>query len=93
MNMKSKILSILNGILTLVVNLCRFTLSAVFLASGFVKAIDPTGMGYKINAYLHNWAICSARDSACWRDISVFRFLSKAFFFTASFAHSSLLQR
>lgn len=63
MNMKSKILSILNGILTLVVNLCRFTLSAVFLASGFVKAIDPTGMGYKINAYLHNWGF-SFSDNA-----------------------------
>lgn len=34
------------------VNICRFTLAAVFIFSGFVKAVDPLGTQYKIQDYL-----------------------------------------
>lgn len=34
------------------VNLCRFILAAVFIFSGYVKAIDPLGTQYKIQDYL-----------------------------------------
>ena len=63
MNIKSKLLPLLDVILTISVNLCRFALSAVFLVSGFVKTLDPTGMGYKINAYLHNRGFSLSDDS------------------------------
>lgn len=33
------------------VNLCRLVLAVVFLFSGFVKAADPVGMSYKVEAY------------------------------------------
>ena len=34
------------------VNVCRFLLAAVFIFSGFVKAVDPLGSFYKIQDYL-----------------------------------------
>lgn len=37
---------------TLLVNACRCILSATFIFSGFVKAIDPLGTQYKIQDYL-----------------------------------------
>jgi uncharacterized membrane protein YphA (DoxX/SURF4 family) len=36
---------------TYIVNACRFVLALVFIFSGFVKAIDPTGTFYKIQDY------------------------------------------
>lgn len=41
------------------VNLCRFFLSAVFIFSGFVKAVDPLGVQYKIQDYLAAFGILS----------------------------------
>lgn len=41
---KSKLKSIL-------VNICRFLLAAVFIFSGYVKAIDPLGTQYKLQDY------------------------------------------
>lgn len=39
-------------------NVCRFSLSVVFIFSGFVKAVDPLGTQYKIQDYLiaFGWA-------------------------------------
>jgi uncharacterized membrane protein YphA (DoxX/SURF4 family) len=34
------------------VNTCRFLLAALFIFSGFVKAVDPLGTTYKIEDYL-----------------------------------------
>ena len=36
----------------LIVNLCRLLLAVVFILSGFVKAVDPTGTQYKLEDYL-----------------------------------------
>ena len=36
----------------LAVNVCRFVLGAVFVISGYVKAIDPLGTQYKLQDYL-----------------------------------------
>lgn len=38
-----------------VVSLCRVAVAGTLLFSGFVKAADPVGMGYKLNAYLKHW--------------------------------------
>ena len=45
------------------VNFCRLFIAAVFLASGFVKAVDPMGMSYKINEYLKGVGIMISYDS------------------------------
>ena len=40
-----------NRTLLLLTNLCRLLLAAVFIASGFVKAVDPKGLLYKLQEY------------------------------------------
>ena len=40
-------------------NVCRFLLAAVFIFSGFVKAVDPLGSFYKIQDYLAAFGIIS----------------------------------
>lgn len=40
-------------------NVCRFLLAAVFIFSGFVKAVDPLGSFYKIQDYLTAFGIIS----------------------------------
>lgn len=39
--------------MSVLVNVCRFMLAAVFVFSGFVKANDPLGFQYKLGDYLH----------------------------------------
>ncbi len=39
------------------INFCRFVLAALFIFSGFVKAIDPLGFFYKIQDYLTAFGI------------------------------------
>lgn len=41
------------------VNLCRFLLGALFIFSGFVKAVDPLGSFYKIQDYLTAFGMIS----------------------------------
>ena len=36
---------------TIIVNICRLVLAAVFIFSGYVKAIDPLGTQYKLHDY------------------------------------------
>lgn len=36
---------------TLLTNACRVLLAILFLVSGFVKAVDPTGFFYKLKEY------------------------------------------
>lgn len=45
------------------VTVCRLLLAGTFLLSGFVKAADPAGMCYKLNAYFAHWGI-GLSDSA-----------------------------
>lgn len=40
------------GLLRVVVNLCRLVLGITFVVSGYVKAVDPLGTQYKIHDYL-----------------------------------------
>ena len=40
-----------NRTLLLLTNLCRLLLAAVFIVSGFVKAVDPKGLLYKLQEY------------------------------------------
>ena len=37
--------------ITLGVNICRLVLAVTFIFSGFVKAVDPLGMQYKLHDY------------------------------------------
>lgn len=58
--------------ISLAVFVCRFALAVTFLFSGFVKAIDPIGMAYKLNAYLRNWDILLSDDSLLLQSGAVF---------------------
>lgn len=43
--------------------LARMVLAATFLFSGFVKAVDPLGMSYKLNAYFAHWGVALPEGS------------------------------
>ena len=40
-----------NRTLLLLTNLCRLLLAVVFIVSGFLKAVDPKGLLYKLQDY------------------------------------------
>lgn len=40
-----------------IVTICRFCIAITFIVSGFVKAVDPVGMSYKLNAYFSYWGL------------------------------------
>ena len=46
--------SVLSSSLT---NICRFVVALTFLASGFVKAVDPIGTQIKIEDYMAAWGM------------------------------------
>lgn len=48
-------------------NLARIIIAFTFIFSGFVKAVDPMGMFYKLNAYFANWDMIFATDSVLLR--------------------------
>ncbi len=48
-------------------NLARIIIAFTFIFSGFVKAIDPMGMFYKLNAYFAYWDMMFAADSVLLR--------------------------
>ncbi len=56
MNLEPKKIHIIQ---TVGINICRFFLAAVFIFSGFVKAVDPLGSFYKIRDYLAAWNLLS----------------------------------
>ncbi|MBR6078256.1 MAG: DoxX family protein, partial [Paludibacteraceae bacterium] len=64
-------------------NICRLVLAAVFIFSGFVKAIDPLGVEYKIHDYLHAFGLdAMAGDGLCLFlaiALSTFEFLAGIF--------------
>ena len=41
------------------VNVARFLMSAIFIFSGFVKALDPKGTGYKFDAYMAKFGLAN----------------------------------
>lgn len=45
------------------VTVCRILLAGTFLFSGFVKAVDPVGMSYKLSAYFTYWGFSFAENS------------------------------
>ncbi len=50
--------------------ICRTALAITFLFSGYVKAIDPLGMNYKLQAYMQHFGIAIAPESL-WMSIAV----------------------
>ncbi len=51
-----------NLALTILTNIGRFVLAAVLIISGFVKAVDPMGLSYKLSEYLSAFDIASIPD-------------------------------
>lgn len=51
-----------HSLLSIVVNVCRWLLAAVFLFSGFIKANDVQGTVYKIQEYFGAWGLWRFSD-------------------------------
>lgn len=49
------------------VNVARLVLAATLIFSGFVKAVDPMGMFYKLSAYFAHWGFTFSEDSLLLR--------------------------
>jgi triosephosphate isomerase len=56
-----------NIVLFLCANLARLVIAFTFIFSGFVKALDPMGMFYKLNAYFAHWDMAFPADSVLLR--------------------------
>lgn len=52
----------LDSLIGITVNVARFLLSFTFIFSGFVKALDPKGMAYKLDAYGISFGLSSYVD-------------------------------
>lgn len=61
----------LNKAKTVWVNVCRFLLAAAFLFSGFVKAVDPLGLQYKLEDYLEAFGLLSLFSTSLILDFAV----------------------
>lgn len=48
---------------TVLINVCRYVLSATFIFSGFTKAVDPQGMSYKLEAYFQYFGLSKFLES------------------------------
>ncbi|MDR1846979.1 MAG: hypothetical protein LBR17_02555 [Bacteroidales bacterium] len=49
-----------------VVSICRFIFGAVFMLSGFVKAVDPMGTAYKMEEYINVFGMSGWFESVPW---------------------------
>lgn len=52
-------------------NILRFIFGGLFLFSGFVKAVDPSGTGYKIEEYMNAFGFQGLIDFAPWLPITL----------------------
>ncbi len=60
-------------ITTALVNICSFTVAAIFIFSGFTKGADPVGGGMKTGEYLRVFGIGLAHNEGLCEALSVFQ--------------------
>lgn len=53
------------------VNICSFIVAAIFIFSGFTKAVDPTGGGIKIGEYLNAFGLDVMQDDGMLAFLSI----------------------
>ena len=58
-------------VLTAFVNICSFMVAAIFIFSGFTKAVDPVGGGIKIGEYLYAFGLNVMNNDGLLGGISV----------------------
>lgn len=58
-------------VLTAFVNICSFLVAAIFIFSGFTKAVDPVGGGIKIGEYLYAFGLNVMNNDGLLGSISI----------------------